>query len=190
MRQAQALQFLTAQADQGRSVFTRRDLEKILREDRPSNRAATINRLVMDRWLLPVARGVYVYPRGLKADGRDLERIALALRRGEYSYISLESALSEWGAISQIPVGHLTVMTTGRKGIFQTPFGTIEFTHTARPVDDILANTIFDMNRPLRLAQPATAWRDLKRVGRNVEMVDRQVLAELIDEQEVGDGSR
>ncbi len=41
----------------------------------------------------------------------------------------LESALSEYGVISQIPIDRLTIMTTGRKGHYKTPYGTIEFTH-------------------------------------------------------------
>ena len=79
-----------------------------------------------------------------------LENVAKAMRRGEYNYVSLESALSEYGVISQIPM-RLTVMTTGRKGEVNTPFGTIEFTHTSRPIHDIL-DDIHDIGRPLRLA--------------------------------------
>ena len=44
-----------------------------------------------------------------------------------------------------------TIMTTGRKGEANTPFGAIEFTHTARPVHDIL-DDIHDVGRPLKLA--------------------------------------
>jgi len=46
--------------------------------------------------------------------------------------------LSEYGVISQIPLDRLTVMTTGRKGIYKTIYGTIEFTHTKRSVENIL----------------------------------------------------
>ncbi|WP_422139500.1 hypothetical protein [Endozoicomonas sp. ALC020] len=69
---------------------------------------------------------------------KNVQSIAIALRRGDYNYISLESALSEYGAISQIPVDRLTIMTTGRKGEYKTPFGVLEFTHTRRSVADIL----------------------------------------------------
>ncbi len=183
MRQTDALKLLAEQAANGRFVFARRDLERLLRADQPATRAATIGRLVESGWLKSAARGVLVYPAGQQNDGYDLERIARAIRRGEYSYISLESALSEWGAISQVPMGHLTIMTTGRKGVFPTPWGTIEFTHTARPLEDILQSTLFPPGRPLRLATPETAWRDLKRVGRNCEMVDREALTEIIEER-------
>ena len=36
--------------------------------------------------------------------GYTVEHVAIALRRGHYSYVSLESALSEYGAISQVPL--------------------------------------------------------------------------------------
>ena len=183
MKLTDALKLLGEQAADGRFVFTRRDLERMMRADRPSTRAATLKRLVQSDWLRPAARGVYVYPAGQRNDGYDLERIARAIRRGDYSYVSLESALSEWGAISQVPMSYLTLMTTGRKGVFRTPWGTIEFTHTARPLEAVLAATVSSPDRPLRLATPEAAWRDLKRVGRNCDMVDRQALEEIIDER-------
>nr|WP_264429573.1 hypothetical protein [Halomonas qaidamensis] len=97
------------------------------------------------------------------------------MRRGEYSYVSLESALSEYGAISQIPVDRLTIMTTGRKGTHCTPYGTIEFTHTSRPIIELLPR-MRDIGRPLKMATPDAAWADLKRVGRNTYLVDVEVI--------------
>lgn len=71
-------------------------------------------------------------PHAFSSDGYTIEHIAKALRPEKYNYVSLESILSEYGVISQIPMDRLTVMTTGREGI----------------------------------------WRDLKRVGRNTNMVN------------------
>ncbi|EYU15471.1 hypothetical protein [Photorhabdus aegyptia] len=84
-------------------------------------------------------RGIYLFNFAHSHDSYAIEHIAKALRRGEYNYISLESALSEYGVISQILIDRLTVMTTGRKGLYHTPLGTIEFTHTKRQQEDILA---------------------------------------------------
>ena len=109
----------------------------------------------------------------------------MAFRRGCYNYTSLESALSEYGAISQILIDRITVMTTGRKAEITTPYGTIEFTHTNRKASDILRGTI-DFDRPLRFATAATAYRDLKRVGRNLHMVSENDLNEILIEQEAG----
>lgn len=68
-------------------------------------------------------------------------------------------------------------MTTGRKGEYTTPYGIIEFTHTKRPVISIL-DGIYDAGRPLRFAKKDTALRDLKRVGRNLHLVDKNALNE------------
>ncbi|MFZ3429212.1 DUF6088 family protein [Vibrio harveyi] len=131
----------------------------------------TLKRLVKNQILERVARGIYLYTLSRdRFSSNTLEIIAKTLRRGEYSYISLESALSEYGVISQIPVDRLTVMTTGRKGEYKTRYGVIEFTHTKKSVPDIV-DSIRSVGRPLRIATEETAIRDLKRVGRNVHLI-------------------
>jgi hypothetical protein len=172
-----AIKVLTEWDEAGRYVFTLRDFVKLFPADSAKTLQAAVNRLVRDGLLQRACRGVYVYPLARSRDSHTIERIAVALRRGEYNYISLESALSEYGAISQIPVDRLTVMSTGRKGVYRTPWGTIEFTHTKRTIPDIL-NSVHDVDRPLRLATPMAAWRDLKRVGRNTHLVDQGALTD------------
>lgn len=188
MHQLTAIERLMKQAEQGRFVFHRTDLDRLFPEDKPRARETGLARLVRSGWLEKAARSVYVFPQGAVGDGYLLDRIARVLRRGHYNYLSLESALSEWGAISQVPVGHRTIMTTGRKGLFRTRWGTIEFTHTDRAIEDILGHTITPPDRPLRLAEPETAWRDLKRVGRNTGMVDPDELETIIRERRESHG--
>lgn len=159
----------------GRYVYTLGDLAKLFPEDNPRTLQEGVNRLVKAGILQRVNRGIYLYALSYNKDSHVIEQIAKALRRGAYNYVSLESALSEYGAISQIPIDRLTVMTTGRKGEYKTPYGTIEFTHTKRKLRDIL-NSMKDVGRPLRLANPIAAWRDLKRTGRNTHLVDERVL--------------
>ena len=171
-----AIQVLTAWDEVGRYVFTLHDLSKLFPGDCPKTLREGLGRMVQSGLLQRACRGIYVFPLARGLDSHTIERIAIALRRGEYNYISLESALSEYGVISQIPVDRLTVMTTGRKGLYHTPWGSIEFTHTKRASHDIVAN-IRNVGRPLRLAKPLTAWRDLKRVGRNTHLVDRGALS-------------
>lgn len=171
MRQSEAIAVLRTWDRKGRHVFTRRTLAKLFPEDGTKALAESLNRLLKAGLLTRTGRGVYVNPHAQSLDSRTIERIAQALRPGEYNYLSLESMLSEYGVISQVPVDRLTVMTTGRKGLYRTPYGVIEFTHTARPVSDILAHTKQVEGRPLRIAGLEAAWRDLKRVGRNVAMV-------------------
>ncbi len=177
MNRAFAIEVLRDWDRRGRHVFTRHQLAKLFVEDSPKTFTEGLNRLVKAGLLVRACRGVYVNPHAQSFDGRAIERIAQALRPGAYNYISLESVLSEFGAISQIPIDRLTVMTTGRKGVYKTPYGVIEFTHTQRPVSDILVHIRQAEGRPLRIASKEAAWRDLKRVGRNVHMVNREVLS-------------
>lgn len=174
MEQITALRELAKWDATGRYVYRRGDLHKLFPEANKTFDAG-LRRLVDAGILVHACRGVYVFAFTRNDDGNTLARIALALRRGEYNYLSLEAALSRYGAISQVPVDRETVMTTGRKGEYTTPWGVIEFTHTKRSVPDILENTTTGAG-PLRLARPAAAWRDLKRVGRNTHLVDTEVL--------------
>ena len=155
---------------QGIYVYTKGNLRRVFFDDTQEAFKQSLSRLIKQGILERPCRGVYLFALS-RRDSYAVEHIACALRRGEYNYVSLESALSEYGVISQIPISYLTVMTTGRKGIFKTPYGTIEFTHTKRDDMDILSNTIKVQQRPLRMATQATALRDLKRVGRNLHML-------------------
>ena len=172
MKKIEAIKQLLEYDKRGRCVFTSSDLAKIFPQDNERALRAGIKRLQDDGLLTQIIRGVYLYPLAQSKGSDTLEQIAKTIRRGEYNYISLESALSDFGVISQIPVDRLTVMTTGRSGEFKTPLGTIEFTHTKRDPMDILENTR-SVGRPLRLATKQAAYRDLKRVGRNVHLVSK-----------------
>ena len=158
-------------------MFARADLAKVFHEDEERTLQTGLDRLVRQGVLLRAARGIYVYALSGNKGGGTLEQIAKTIRRGEYSYVSLESALSEYGVISQVPMDRLTVMTTGRKGEYKTPFGTITFTHTQRSVGDIVNSTRV-VDRPLRMASKAAACRDLKRVGRNTHLIDEEMVDE------------
>jgi len=129
--------------------------------------------LVQHGCLWRPARGLYVnpYARCLRR-GYLLEELAAVLRRDHTTYLSLESVLCEYGAISQLMPDRITVMTTGAGGTLRTDHGVIEFTHTARTRAQLEAGLLADPRRPLPLARLDVAWRDLQRVGRNVGMVD------------------
>jgi hypothetical protein len=117
-----------------------------------------------------VARGLYVNPRARSLPDDVQAALVSLLRPWDSSYISLESVLYEAGWLSQIP-SRLTVMTTGRPQTFDTPWGMIEFVHAARKGKDFSDGVTFDVNRRIHVATPQRAWRDLKRVGRNVGLV-------------------
>ena len=106
------------------------------------------------------------------------------LRPREITYVSLESKLSEAGVISQVATA-LTCMTTGSPGRFETPWGAVEFTHTDRAIKvgtDVVVQDDGTLEATIR-----TAVRDLRRVGRNVDLIDEEILADAMSEEESGD---
>lgn len=178
MDRIQAMRVLKAFDKQGKYVFNKHEFAKLFPEDKPKTRVEGLSRLVKAGLLQRVCRGIYVNRNSQNLDSYMIERIAKALRKGEYNYVSLESMLSEYGLISQIPIDRLTVMTTGRSGTYKTPYGVIEFTHTKRSVADILKNIKTVPERPLRVATEKAALRDLKRVGRNVHLLKTEDFAD------------
>jgi predicted transcriptional regulator of viral defense system len=170
------IQKLAALDRQGVYVLAKRDVEKLFPDESEKSLAQSLKRMVGDGLLQRVARGLYVNPAASSKNRWIGEEIAKALRPGQLSYLSLESILSEYGVISQIPVSRMTVMTTGASGLIETPYGVIEFTHTKRSVAEIIKRTLMPKGRPLRIATQEAAVRDLLRVGRNVNMMDLSAL--------------
>ncbi len=181
MKKLQAINILRIWDKRGKYVYTRHELRKLFLQDTPKTFSEGLKRLVKDNILVRACREIYVNAEASSRDSYTIEHIAKALRPGKYNYVSLESILSEYGVISQIPLDRLTVMTTGRKGVYKTSYGIIEYTHTKRDWLDILKGILTVENRPLRIASKVTAWRDLKRVGRNTQMVD---LGEMDEDKE------
>ncbi len=177
MNRACAIKQFDAYDIKGRYVFTLNDLTKLFPEDTQRSLQAGLSRLIESGLLMRIAKGIYLNPLSRHKGVNTIEQIAKTIRRGEYNYISLESALSEYGVISQIPMDRLTVVTTGRKGEYKTPFGTIEFTHTKRTLSNIIGS-IKNTGRPLRIATKNTAYRDLNRVGRNTHLVEQGMINE------------
>lgn len=111
MDRLKAITILRNWDKQARYVFLKQDLVKLFPEDSEKTFSAGLARLVKEGILQRVCHAVYVYRDAVSFDAYVLERIAIARRRGEYNYVSLESALSEYGVISQIPIDRLTIMT-------------------------------------------------------------------------------
>jgi predicted transcriptional regulator of viral defense system len=153
-------------------VLTTRELRNALPYNSRSAFFAALKSLTEQETLQRVSRGVYINCLRRKNNGYLIEEIACVLRRGYFNYISLESILSEFGVISQVMMSRITVMTSGPSGEFATPYGVIEFTHTSRSLESLRARTITVDGRPLLIATKEAGVSDLRRVGRNVNMID------------------
>ena len=183
VRRRDAVRVLADWDDRGRFVWTLADLATLFPNESSRSLEASVARLLDEEILIRCCRGVYRTARARSFDPFLLQHIAVALRRGHYSYVSLESALSMYGVISQIPIGGLTVMTTGRRGWIDVENGWLEFVHTERSVTSIL-DSVADVGRPLRLARVRTALEDQRHVGRCLDLVDMEEFAEIEAEME------
>ncbi len=169
MQQIELQRLLAKADDQGVWAFTPGTLSALLGGVERSYHALALKRVTDRGVLVRAARGVYVNPRARSLPNDPRPALVPFLRPGEFSYLSLEACLSQAGIISQGATA-LTCMTTGASGRFNMPWGIVEFVHTDRPVT---AENGVEFNGPeLPRASIERAWRDLKRVGRNIGLVD------------------
>ena len=166
-----------AQLEHVKNAYRSRDIGLLL-EERGEKLRSTIRRLTDVRIIERVARDLYWHHTTASTRYRPVEEIAALLRIGSTCYVGMESAASRWGIISQIPVDRLTVVTSGREGIFPTPFGTIEFIHTAADALEIMTNTVDVPDSPLRLATKRYTVIGLKRARRSLDLIDEKELAD------------
>ena len=153
---------------QGHTVWSLSGL-RIVMQEKPATFRKTLERLCGEGVLRRVSRGLYVFMRTGRDRREVFGEVIAGLRAGEYCFESLESAASEWGIIPQTPLGAITIMTTGRSGAFDTPFGAVEFTHTDASVNEILSNTI-PRDDFLPIATRSYTLHGLKRCGRTTEL--------------------
>src|SRR5712671_4902353 len=181
MKRRMLMQRLDDMDRRGVWAFTPATFSALLGEPEPNYLKLRMKRLADQGVLIRAARGVYVNPHARSVPSDVRGGLLRVLRPREITYVSLESKLSEAGAISQITTA-LTCMTTGSPGRFETPWGAIEFTHTDRKITvgaDVIAQDDGTLEATVR-----TAIRDLRRVGRNLELIDHEILAEAITEED------
>ncbi|MCL2654785.1 MAG: hypothetical protein FWD65_03690 [Coriobacteriia bacterium] len=175
MKQTEAIKILYQWDRQDRYVYRKRDLSLVF-DEQGRTFDQTLARLVKSGVMKRVAHGVYIFSLSSHINGETIKHIARNLRRGEITYESLESALSQYGVISQILIDRITLMTTGKSGEYQTPYGVIEFTHTKVNAGEIRANLLDHEDRVLPIASKHYAYVNLLSTGRNLEMVDKEEL--------------
>ncbi|ELM3751214.1 MAG: type IV toxin-antitoxin system AbiEi family antitoxin [Shewanella sp.] len=152
-------------------IYARHELATIFPKEAPQQLKNSLLRQCRAGNLIKVGGGLYAWPDALSMPMYPLEHLLNRLRPRELSYISLECALSLHGWISQLPLSVLTVMTTGRTYTQATAFGIIEWIHTEQSDGHILRSTIWDPIRGCCIATPHQAYRDLKKVNRNLDLV-------------------
>jgi hypothetical protein len=175
MKRRSLMQKLDDVDSRGVWAFTPATFSALLGDPEPNYLKLMMKRLADQGVLVRAARGVYVNPhaRSMPSDVRG--GLIRFLRPREITYVSLETKLSEVGAISQVSTA-LTCMTTGSPGRFDTPWGAIEFTHTDRHI--AIGTDVHTRDDGVLEATVERSARDLRRVGRNTGLIDEETLAE------------
>lgn len=155
-----------------RRLFAPADLRALVPEISDGAFRTLLTRAVSEGFLERPCRGIYLVNAATGQDGMILYHIAARLRANELNYISLETALSDAGLISQIPIGRITIMSSGRSNTISCGrYGTIEFVHTGRKASDLMDQLSYDSRCRLWRASNALARRDMNLTHRNKDLL-------------------
>ena len=172
---------LASLADQDHYLFSLRDLETVIPGQSPAACKAMVARAEKNGLLKRVCRSLYLYPGANYPPGLVLYHTAARLRAHEFNYISLETALSDSGVISQIPTHWITLMSSGRSYTIDCGgFGHIEFIHTKKKPVQLAARLEYDARCHLWRAAVELAFRDMKAARRPYDLIDLEVAHEFI----------
>lgn len=162
-------------------LFTLDDLRALLPRQSDAAMKTLLSRAVAQGHLARVCRGIYLYDRVDYPRGLTLFHAAARLRADTLNYISLETALSDAGVISQIPINCITIMTAGRSNRIDCGgWGSIEFVHTRKRPDDVARQLHYDARCHLWRASVALALKDMRATRRNRDLIDWSVADEFV----------
>jgi predicted transcriptional regulator of viral defense system len=177
----QLAKILAELADDEHYLFSLTDLKGAMPEQSQGGFKALVSRGVKDGLLKRICRGVYLYPSVDYAGGLVLFHAAARLRADAFNYISLETALSDAGVISQIPMNWITLMSSGRSHIVNCgEFGRIEFVHTKKQPENLTDHLIYDSRCRLWRASVALAIKDMQATKRSTDLIDWNAANELV----------
>ncbi len=174
------MQNLAKLANLDHCIFTPSDLRALLPKLSEAAFKTLLSRAVREKYLERVCRGLYFYPQ-VAPSGLLLFHAAARLRAAGFNYISLETALSQAGVISQVPFNWISVMSSGRSNVISCGrFGTIEFVHTKQLPQQLASQLQYDSQCKLWRANVTLALRDMRATHRNLDLIDWSVVNELI----------
>ena len=160
-------------------LFTLSDLRSALPTLSPGAFKVLLSRAEKSGLFKRICRGLYLYPKVKFPHGLLLYHAAARLRADAFNYISLETALSDSGVISQVPINWITLMSSGRSNVIRCgDWGTIEFVHTAQKPAHLQLELEYDRRCHLWRASVALALRDMKAAKRNLDLIDWSVVNE------------
>lgn len=168
-------------ASEERYLFTADDLRALVPDLSDGAYKTLLSRAASEGHLARVCRGLYLFEPVNPSSGLVLFHAAARLRATQFNYISLETALSDCGVISQIPINWIALMSSGRSSTISCGrWGTIEFVHTRQQPQDLVGQVHYDARCRLWRATPQQALRDMKAARRNMDLIDWSVANEFV----------
>lgn len=162
-------------------LFTIADLRKILPDLSVSAFKTLLSRAASEGHFTRICRGLYLYEKANPDRGLILAHAVNKLRPLDLNYLSLESALSDAGVISQIPINRLMIMTSSRSSVIDCgQWGSIEFIHTNQHPNELIGQLKYDTNYQMWRATVRQALRDMKATRRSQDLIDWNAADELI----------
>jgi hypothetical protein len=172
--------WLMQHASSERYLFATQDFRSLFPSLSDQAFKTLLSRAVDSDLLIKVCRGIYLY-KTTAPGGLILFHTAALLRANDFNYISLETALSDSGIISQIPINRVTIMSSGRSNIINCgQFGTIEFIHTAQQPEYLADQLHYDNQCRLWRASTELALRDMRATRRSQELINKGSINESI----------
>ncbi len=166
-------------ADSEHYLFAARDFAPAFPELSDSALNVLLSRAARSGVLERVTKGIYIYGRVEYQRGFELFHTASRLRANSLNYISLETALSDAGVISQVPLGWITLMSSARSHTVGCGrFGNIEFVHTERVPGDVKGKLSYDHRCRMWRADVALAISDMRRTRRPLDLIDWSMVNE------------
>jgi len=165
--------FLKNNSSSSHRLFRIRDFSSLYPEMSYSSLKVLITRSEKNGILHRVCKGIYLSDiSSAIPDGLLLYHAAAYLRPGYFNYLSLESVLSEWGIISQIPMNWITLMSSGRSYIVSCgDYGSIEFVHTDKKPQNLYHQLSYDSRLGLWKASVELALGDMRKTGRPMDLI-------------------
>lgn len=174
-------QGLDALAGPERYLFTPSDMRALVPDISAQAYRTLLSRAAKEGKLERVCRGLYFYKPAKPSSGLLLFHAAARLRAHEFNYISLETALSDAGIISQVPMNWITLMSSGRSSQINCgQWGTLEFVHTTQKAEALADQLSYDSRCRMWRAKPALAIRDMKAAKRNLDLIDWSIANEFV----------
>jgi len=160
-------------------LFTPTDLRSLFPNTSEAAFKTLLCRAVRSGHLARVCRGLYLYDRVDVPRGLVLFHAAARLRADTFNYISLETALSDAGALSQMPINWITLMSSGRSSTIRCgAWGTIDCVHTSQTPEAVADELHYDERCHLWRASVGLALRDMRAVRRDLTSTDWSVVDE------------